>query len=679
MAKLAGRPEERPASAAKQQPEPSFAGVEDDAPSAAGRIPPPNAARGPLPSLVPSPPATGRATAASSGSFSDLTLDSAYAAPAADDAASRPVPVPLSRIQSPARPKWSARGFWEDIRERTHIMTQFRKRAPDDERPLRLSELDPNRPVTEIPPLPGPFVRQLEFVPVHGDFAFVRLTFDERTSTYLYETIEPTLAAAEAQLLDFVRDTLYRTLNGKVASKAAEVESYLIQSCDDVLRDYAIRADAVTLERLHYYVVRDFLGFGPLDVLMRDPMIEDVSCDGPGIPVYIFHRQYESVRTNVRFWDEFELDSFVIRLAQRSGKQISIAEPLLDATLPDSSRLQASFSREITTRGSSFTIRKFRADPFTPPDLVRLGTVNARLGAFLWFAMEQGSSLMIAGGTASGKTTLLNAMSLFIPPERKIVSIEETRELNLPHENWIAGQTRTSAGGEVVGGKAIGSVDMYKLLEAALRQRPEYVIVGEVRGPETFTLFQAMATGHAVYSTMHADSVASAVYRLENEPINIPRIMLQTVDAFVICGQVKIGNRLVRRVKEVAEITGIDPDTGDLLTNTVFRWNPATDQIEFLGHSHILDKIREQRNMSESEVEEEWDRRRHILEWATSRGVRHFRDIAGLVSSYYRAPAGVLERIDRSQQAGGSTLPAPDAPALDRIGPATSTDPGGPS
>ena len=194
--------------------------------------------------------------------------------------------------------------------------------------------------------------------------------------------------------------------------------------------------------------MRDFLGYGPIDVMMRDPMIEDISCDGPGIPIYLFHRKYESVRTTVRFLDEDELDSFVIRLAQRSRKHISVADPLLDATLPDGSRLQATLSREVTTRGSSFTVRKFRADPMTPPDLIRLGTLSAEMAAWFWFAMELGHSFILAGGTASGKTTSLNAIAQFIPPQKKIVSIEDTREINLSHENWIAGITRTGFGGE---------------------------------------------------------------------------------------------------------------------------------------------------------------------------------------------------------------------------------------
>ncbi|MHB8584691.1 MAG: type II/IV secretion system ATPase subunit [Thermoplasmatota archaeon] len=565
------------------------------------------------------------------------------------------VPKPLTRVDPAQRSRWSPREAFRDARIRARALLGLEKNN-DANRPLELRELDPSRPVTEIPPLPTASIRQIEFTPVHGDYAFVRITLDERTSTYFYEAIEPALAPAEAQVLEFVRDTLVRTLDGHQASGAKDVEAYLIAQCDQVLKDYAIKADAVTYERLHYYIVRDFLGYGPLDVLMRDPMIEDISCDGPGIPVFIFHRQLESLRTNAMFWDEYQLDSFVIRLAQRSGRQISIAEPLLDATLPDSSRLQASFSREITTRGSSFTIRKFRADPFTPPDLIRTGTMSSKFAAFLWLALENGNSMIIAGGTASGKTTILNAMSLFIPPEKKIVSIEETRELNLPHENWVAGQTRTSSSGEVIGGKFIGSVDMYKLLESALRQRPEYVIVGEVRGAETFTLFQAMATGHAVYSTMHADSVASAVYRLENEPINVPRIMLQTVNCFVIMGQVKMGGRMVRRIKEVAEITGIDPDSGDLLTNTVFRWNPATDQLEYLGHSHMLARIQERKNLTEQQIEDEWERRRHIMEWAATRGVRHFRDVAALISGYYRVPASILDRIERSEKDLGQTL-----------------------
>ncbi len=505
--------------------------------------------------------------------------------------------------------------------------------------------LDPSRPITVIPEITEEDHKQVEFTTVLEGRSYIRIIYDASTNRYLYDAIEPTLTDLEKEMLDFIKDTLVRTLDGRRSGAHAEWEEYLHDAVERAIVDHSILIDEVSKQRILYYIVRDFLGYGPVDVMMRDPMIEDISCDGPGIPIYIFHRQYESIRSNVVFEQETDLDAFVIRLAQRSGKHISIAEPLLDATLPDTSRLQATLGREVTTRGSSFTIRKFRADPLTPPDLVRLGTISPEIAAYYWLVMEEGESVLFCGGTASGKTTTLNAVSQFIPPDKKIVSIEDTREINLTHDNWIAGLTRSGFGTERGAGKPSGEINMYDLLSAALRQRPEYLLVGEVRGPEALTLFQAMATGHATYSTLHADSVMSAVYRLENAPINIPRIMLQTLEVVGIQVQVRRDDRMVRRMREVTEITGIDPDNSDLLTNTVFRWDPATDTHRFLGNSHAFEEIRERKNMTRDEIHKEWEDRTMIIEWMADKGIRHIADVSKVVSEYYRRPESLMGKV----------------------------------
>ncbi len=505
---------------------------------------------------------------------------------------------------------------------------------------------DPQRPITEIPPLPASH-EAVELITVEDDKAFIRVSFDTDTNTFLYEVIEPELTENERKIFTFLRDTLVRTLDGRHGE--SDWVTYLRDAVRLAIVDHDILVDQTSTERIIYYLVRDFLGYGPIDVMMRDPGLEDISCDGPGIPCYVFHRKYESIRSSVQFDGELDMDSYVIRLAQRSGKHISIADPLLDATLPDGSRLQATLSREVTSRGSSFTIRKFREEPFTPPDLVRFGTVSSQMAAYFWFLMEEGRSLIYAGGTASGKTTSLNAWCQFIPPEKKIVSIEDTREINLLHENWIAGVTRSGFGGEIVGGKPAGTIDMYRLLEAALRQRPEFLIVGEVRGKEALTLFQAMATGHAVYSTMHADSVKSAVYRLENEPINVPRMMLQTLDTVAIQSQVRIGDRMERRVKEVVEIVGFDPDTDDLLTNTTFYWDNHRDEHVYTGHSSVFEQIRIKKGWTPKQLQDEWDRRMHVLDWLRAEEIHDFREVTRVVREYYRRPERLMKRIEEGQ------------------------------
>ena len=352
------------------------------------------------------------------------------------------------------------------------------------------------------------------------------------------------------------------------------------------------------------------------------------------------------MKTNIVFEDEEELSAFVIKLAQKCGKHISIAEPMIDATLPDGSRIQMTLSTEVTTKGSTFTIRKFRADPFTPVDLVEFGTMSAEMVAYMWICVEHGANALFAGGTASGKTTSLNALSLFIPPQSKIVSVEETREINLPHPNWIPGLTRIGFG-EVVDNRKVGEIDMYDLVKAALRQRPEYIIVGEIRGKEAYVLFQAMATGHTTYSTIHADSPQSLIHRLEGKPIEIPRIMLQSLDLVLFHASVKVRGKRVRRCKQIVEIVGIDPNTKEVLTNEVFRWIPERDQFDYSGKSYILERIRGSTGMSREDMDKELRIRTEIINWMVRRGVKSYKEFAKIVSEYYEDPKTLLYKMRR--------------------------------
>jgi archaeal flagellar protein FlaI len=378
---------------------------------------------------------------------------------------------------------------------------------------------------------------------------------------------------------------------------------------------------------------------------MNDLKIEDVSCDGTGIPLFVFHQKYESLKTNVSFNDEDVLNSFAVMLGQRCAKQISVANPILDGTSFEGHRVQATYSKEVTTRGSSFTIRRYKEKPFTPTELVKFGTASPEMVAYLWIAVENGKSMMVCGGTASGKTATLNSAGLFIRPGAKIVSIEDTREINLPHENWIPGTTRSGVGERGANGKAGGEIDMYDLVRAALRQRPNYILVGEVRGAETYTMFQAMATGHPTMSTMHADSVKSMVNRLENPPINTPRILLTALNFVVIQTHARIGDSIVRRIKQIVELVGFEPETNELITNTVYEWDPATDTFVYKGHSFLFDEIMEMKNMTHEEMESEFRRRVDIINYMVQRSLVDFREIAKIVISYYQYPEETAKRI----------------------------------
>jgi flagellar protein FlaI len=453
--------------------------------------------------------------------------------------------------------------------------------------------------------------------------------------------LEPILSPAERDLFTELKQGIFERLdiNTKDLTRE-EAEKALTSAVDDIVADYGLSLNPVQRAKILYSMIKDFLGDGLIDPIMHDKYIEDISCDGVNTPIFVYHASYESMKTTLMYQDAGELDSFVTRLAQRAGKYISIAEPMLDATMGDGSRIQMTLGTEVTAHGSTFTIRKFRDEPITPTDLIEWSTFSPLSIAYLWLAVESGKSAIFAGGTASGKTTSLNAISLFIPPMAKIVSLEDTRELKLPHPNWIPSVTRDSFDS---GGR--GEIDMYELLRAALRQRPEYLIVGEVRGREALTLFQAMSTGHVTYSTMHADSVPSVVHRLENPPLNVPRNMLSALDIVCVQVQARVGGQRIRRNKQVIEVLDIDPRTNELITNEVFKWRPATDEITYTGKSYILEEIMEERGWNEERMREELRRRQEVLEWMRVKKIRHYRDVSNILIRYFRNPEAVMEKV----------------------------------
>ena len=501
----------------------------------------------------------------------------------------------------------------------------------------------------------GEDFEELDTYPVYPPFSYVRVLFDKRDYSRFYYVVEPKASKQEQEDLDTIKTVLQRALNINRETLDETQEEFLKQAVDDILDSYRLKSRKSNRAKIHYFIERDLIGYGKIDTMMRDPNIEDVSCDGPGVEIFVYHRRFESLRTNVMWEDELELEQYIIRMAQRCGKHISIAEPLLDATLMDGSRIVMTLGREVSTKGSTFTIRRFRDEPFTPVDLLEFKTFSSMQIAFFWLAMQYGMSMLFVGGTASGKTTSLNACSLFLPWQHKIVSIEETRELNLPHPNWIPGCTRQGFGGEGSdsGGKAAGEVDMYDLLRAALRERPEYIIVGEIRGAEAYVLFQAMATGHTTYSTFHADSIQSLVHRLENKPIEIPRVLIPALDGISIQIQTRVGGKRVRRNKAIVEIIGIDPHSHELLTNEAFRWDNTVDEYLFTGKSYIFEKIMMKANLNRVEIMDETKRRQLVIEWCLKKGIRDYKDFARVVAEYYVHPEDVMKQVYEDMQVGG--------------------------
>ena len=484
-------------------------------------------------------------------------------------------------------------------------------------------------------------IEEMEMYPVNEPYAYIRIIYDHSTHEYTYQVIEPVLTGPEKDLLKEIKERLFETLdiNTKDLSKE-EARQKLRVATSEILQDYGIRLTPVQKEKIHYNMHKDFLGDGLIDPIMHDKYIEDISCDGVHTPIFAFHSSYESMKTTLAYHTAEDLDSFVTKLAQRSGKYISIAEPILDASMQDGSRIQMTLGTEVTAHGSTFTIRKFKDEPITPTDLIEWHTFAPLSIAYIWLAVESGKSAIFAGGTASGKTTALNAISLFIPPMAKIVSLEDTRELKLPHPNWIPSVTRDSFD---TAGR--GEITMYELLRAAMRQRPEYIIVGEVRGKECQTLFQAMSTGHVTYSTIHADSVSSVVHRIENPPMDVPRNMLSALDFVCVQVQARVGGKRIRRNKQIVEILDIDPRTNELITNEVFKWRSATDEHTYSGKSYLLEEIMEAKGWNESRMREELKRRQEVLEWMRIKKIRHYKDVAKTLISYHRDPEAVIEKV----------------------------------
>ncbi|MBU7014470.1 MAG: type II/IV secretion system ATPase subunit [Theionarchaea archaeon] len=483
--------------------------------------------------------------------------------------------------------------------------------------------------------------------PINPPYAYANVYYDSDSKEMFYKVLEPGLTRDDELKMEQINAILHETIN--IDFKTLDeggLTDYLRREVNNVIRKYRMRMDRPSYERLTYYVTREFVGYNRIDPILRDPNIEDISCDGPAIPLYIFHRHFENLKTNVIFRNADELDSFIIKLAQRCQRHVSIAEPLLDGSLPDGSRVQLSLGKEVTMHGSTFTIRKFREDPLTPPDMMTFGTFSASMLALMWFFMEKGVSILIAGGTASGKTTTLNCLCLFIRPEAKIVSIEDTAELNVAHQNWIPAVTRAGFGPISPSGKRMGEVDMFDLLKASLRQRPDYIVVGEVRGKEAYTLFQAIATGHAAMGTIHADSPQGVVHRLESEPINCPRILIKNLDIVLLQARVRLRGKITRRITDIVEVVDLDPSTKEVITNTLYEWNPFEDTFRFTGRSYLLERLEKEKGMSMEEILKEIERRKQIISWMHNNQIRFYKDVAEIIAEYYRDPDSVLGKIE---------------------------------
>lgn len=487
-------------------------------------------------------------------------------------------------------------------------------------------------------------VKVLDFYPLIKNYSYA-LVYIDKSNQRVYDVIEPTLSDEERNLLSIIKQRIFENIPVSRELRSLTNVEEGIKVVKDIITSNSLGikvGDEVVVDKISYYVARDLIGYSIIDPLIRDTKLEDIVCSGVNIPIYVFHNVYEWLRTNIVINDVKVLESIIRRLLFRAGLEVSIAKPMVDGMImPEGFRVHIAID-VVARRGSTFTIRKFRAEPYTVIDLINLKTLDPLVAAYLWMLVENLQSTLIVGPTAAGKTTLLNAIALLLPPEIKVITIEETPELNLfGHENWISLITRTSTEEGVV------NVTLYELLKNALRQRPDVIIVGELRGEEAYTFFQAISLGHGGLATIHADDVGTAFRRLLAEPFNIPKYLLQLVKVYVGLGKVEVGEGVSRRVLEVKEVEGLDPRTGDIILSTVFRWVRSNDSIVFTGHSHVIKAIAERRQVSYDDVFNDLLRRATLMKWLAKRKVS-ISELRNIVRAY-RADWATLYLVAESE------------------------------
>lgn len=488
-----------------------------------------------------------------------------------------------------------------------------------------------------------PSDNDLLFQEINHGTVYSRIFIDPETSIIRYELIEP-----QSRVLGPFLEELNREFAGVSSADGKSTASKREAFVEEFLRKAISRnPDFVPdLRKLRYYAERNVIGYGKIDGLIHDPNIEDISCNGAASPVYVYHRSYGYIPTNVSFDTENELNRYIRKTVQDSGKHISVNTPVVDSTIYDGSRIQASLGKHITTNGPSFTIRKFRSEPISIIDLINYGTATPEIFAYLWMLTEYGTNMIVAGGTASGKTTFLNSLLSFIPPEEKIVTIEDTRELNLIHENWVSLLTRPGYGRtDSSTGKRAGEIDMFDLLSASLRHRPDYVIIGEVRGKEAFTVFQAMSVGRHSLGTFHAEDIGTLIHRLESKPINVPRSLLTSLDVVATLSMLKAGKSMVRKLETLSEIAEIDRSTNDIIVNNVYSWSSNPEGYEYSGYSYVIRRLAERTGENMEDLMAELVIRGLFLERLAESGITRFSDVTRQVNRFYRNRESTLKEF----------------------------------
>ena len=481
-----------------------------------------------------------------------------------------------------------------------------------------------------------------------GDPIFIHIWDDEESGSRRYVNIEPVLTPEEKQKYDQVRDSILRlapfeptprtqeelraTLRRLIEKSVRVGALQMSLSPARLLSSFDSKVILGDLERrkIAYYLERDIVDSGPIEPIIRDPYIEDVSSIGT-YNIFVVHKIFDTVETNVKFHDEKQLDDYLRGMGERMGRPVSESRPIVDAVLPDGSRINLIYSDDVSQRGASFTIRKFSDTPTSITQICKWGTMSTSVAAYLWICLQNGMSVFVCGETASGKTTSLNGILSFIKPKEKIFTAEDTPEVRPPQPLWQQLVTRSS-------GPAEGRVEMFDLLKAALRSRPNYIIVGEIRGAEGAVAFQAMQTGHPCIATFHASSVQKMIQRFTSDPINVPVTFMDNLNVCMIQMAVYNKGRMLRRVLAIEEIEGYNEQAGGVLTRRVFNWDPVKDVHQFRGrnNSYILEqKIAEKAGYADKrEIYVELDLRTRILDRMIQLGIYDYYEVNRIIARF---------------------------------------------
>jgi flagellar protein FlaI len=502
-------------------------------------------------------------------------------------------------------------------------------------------KIEKNKTIPAIPDVPKEKT-DIKY-PLIAPYAYARIKWDTKQRELIYNLEEPNLEIYEKKILNLLEEGIKELLNiSFLATTEGETTiQYLEKNVRALLGELRIKLQRKSYLKIMYYIYRDFVGLGKIEPLMNDYFIEDIESNGVKYPLYVVHRKFRNLKTTVVFKKIREAADFVEKLAQKAGQYVSYANPLLDGALPDGSRVNATYTEDISSRGPTFTIRKFTKTPWSPLKIISLNTISPEIMAYLWLLIEHEQNIMIVGGTASGKTTLLNALTFFIPPSARIVSIEDTRELNLEHSNWLPSVAREGVGLSNLVGQKYGEVTLFNLLKESFRQNPDYVIVGEIRGEEAFVLFQGMASGHPSFGTMHADSVDTMIKRLKTPPINLSSSLVETMDAVLVMSSVRTGGKSARRLRSVSEVVTVNED-GTSEINQPFVWNAATDHFDETAESYVFNKIVQHSGVPYEQLKTELQKRAALLHMLVKKKVFDFHHVQQIINDYYKDPDQVL-------------------------------------